>query len=83
MSKLDFLIISRPSFSSSCAFKISAFSLEVNGPFFNNNSKTQIFYAGNNISPNYLNDLFKVIEGKNVSVNVISKSGTTTEPSAC
>ncbi len=50
------------------------------GPFYNFNSKTQIFFAGNSISPNYLNGLLKAIEGKDVSVNVISKSGTTTEP---
>ncbi len=40
----------------------------------------QIFFAGNTISPNALNDLLAVCEGKRVSVNVISKSGTTTEP---
>ena len=39
-----------------------------------------IYFAGNNISPTYLADLFDLIEGKSVSVNVISKSGTTTEP---
>jgi len=42
--------------------------------------KPQIFFAGNNISPNYLNSLLKAIDGKDISVNVISKSGTTTEP---
>ena len=50
------------------------------GPFYNNLAKTQVIFAGNSISPNYLNDLLKSIEGKDVSVNVISKSGTTTEP---
>ncbi len=50
------------------------------GPFYNFNSKTQIFFAGNSISPNYLKGLLKTIEGKDVSVNIISKSGTTTEP---
>lgn len=50
------------------------------GPFYNFNSKTQIFFAGNSISPNYLDGLLKAIDGKDVSVNVISKSGTTTEP---
>jgi glucose-6-phosphate isomerase len=40
----------------------------------------QIYYAGNNISSTYLADLLEVIEGKDISVNVISKSGTTTEP---
>ena len=39
-----------------------------------------IYFAGNSISPSYLNDLLKICEGKSVYVNVISKSGTTTEP---
>lgn len=39
-----------------------------------------ILYAGNNISPTYLSDLLDACEGKDISVNVISKSGTTTEP---
>ncbi len=50
------------------------------GPFYNYTSKTKIFFAGNSISPNYINGLLKSIEGKDVSVNIISKSGTTTEP---
>ena len=40
----------------------------------------RIMYAGNNLSPNYLNDLLEFIEDKDISINVISKSGTTTEP---
>ncbi|MEG0297733.1 MAG: glucose-6-phosphate isomerase [Clostridium sp.] len=40
----------------------------------------QIFYVGNNISSTYVANLLQAIEGKDVSVNVISKSGTTTEP---
>ena len=40
----------------------------------------QILYAGNNLSPNYINDLIDYIGEKDFSVNVISKSGTTTEP---
>ena len=40
----------------------------------------QIFYVGNNISATYMNQLLKAVEGKDISVNVISKSGTTTEP---
>ena len=39
-----------------------------------------IFFAGNNISSTYMADLLEAIEGKDISVNVISKSGTTTEP---
>ena len=40
----------------------------------------QIVYAGNSISSTYLADLLEYVEGKDFSVNVISKSGTTTEP---
>ncbi len=40
----------------------------------------QIFYAGNSISSTYLADLLEAVEGRDISVNVISKSGTTTEP---
>ena len=40
----------------------------------------QILYVGNNLSPNYINELLEAIEGKDFSINVISKSGTTTEP---
>ena len=40
----------------------------------------QIFFAGNNLSPNYINDLIECIGNREVSINVISKSGTTTEP---
>ena len=39
-----------------------------------------IFFVGNNISSTYMADLIDAIEGKDFSVNVISKSGTTTEP---
>ena len=40
----------------------------------------QILFAGNNLSSNYLNELIEYIGNKDFSVNVISKSGTTTEP---
>ncbi len=40
----------------------------------------QILFAGNNLSPNYINELIEYIGDKDFSVNVISKSGTTTEP---
>ena len=40
----------------------------------------QIVYAGNNLSPVYINDLLEFISDKDISINVISKSGTTTEP---
>jgi glucose-6-phosphate isomerase len=40
----------------------------------------EIYFAGNNISPVYVTHLLEALEGKELSVNVISKSGTTTEP---
>ena len=40
----------------------------------------QILYVGNNLSPNYMNELIEYIGNQDFSVNVISKSGTTTEP---
>lgn len=39
----------------------------------------KIYFCGNTISPTYLNDIIKVTNGKRFSINVISKSGTTTE----
>lgn len=51
-------------------------------PFYNMMKKDtpEIYFAGCNISPKYLSELLGLCEGKRVSVNVISKSGTTTEP---
>ena len=40
----------------------------------------QILYAGNNLSTSYINELIDYIQDKDFSINVISKSGTTTEP---
>jgi glucose-6-phosphate isomerase len=53
--------------------------------FYNSLSKDkrkspQVYFAGNSISSTYLADLIEAIEGKDFSVNIISKSGTTTEP---
>ena len=53
--------------------------------FYNSLSKEQrkspqILYVGNNISGTYLNDLVELIGNRDLSINVISKSGTTTEP---
>lgn len=41
---------------------------------------TEVYFAGQNISSTYIEHLMQVLEGKDISVNVISKSGTTTEP---
>ena len=51
-------------------------------PFYNNLKKDtpDIYYVGNNISATYLNEILSICEGRDVSVNIISKSGTTTEP---
>ncbi len=40
----------------------------------------QIYYTGNSISSNALSELLEICEGKDISINMISKSGTTTEP---
>ena len=51
-------------------------------PLYNNLKKDtpDIYFAGNSISGSALNELLQLCEGKDVSVNIISKSGTTTEP---
>ena len=49
---------------------------------YNNMKKDtpDIYYVGNSINPTYLSEIISLCEGKDFSVNVISKSGTTTEP---
>jgi glucose-6-phosphate isomerase len=51
-------------------------------PFYNNMAKKtpDIYFAGNNMSPSYIHTLLSICKDKNVSVNVVSKSGTTVEP---
>ncbi|MFP3122028.1 glucose-6-phosphate isomerase [Ectobacillus funiculus] len=44
------------------------------------NDTTQVYFAGQNISSTYVAHLLELLEGKDISINVISKSGTTTEP---
>ena len=46
----------------------------------NNFGKKNVLFAGNNMSPDYLNDLIDYVKDSDFSINVISKSGTTTEP---
>ena len=50
--------------------------------FYNAKKKDtpDIYFVGNTISPSYLNEILSICEGKDISVNIISKSGTTTEP---
>ena len=52
------------------------------GPYYNNlkDGAPEIYFAGNSISGAYLSDIMELCKGKRVSVNIISKSGTTTEP---
>ncbi len=40
----------------------------------------KVVFAGNNLNPDYINDIIEFIGDGDVSINVISKSGTTTEP---
>ncbi len=44
------------------------------------NDDPQIFFAGNNLSTRAWQELCELLEGKDFSINIISKSGTTTEP---
>jgi glucose-6-phosphate isomerase len=56
-------------------------ALEFCGHSFRNQvEKPEIYFAGMNISGRYLNQLIQLIGDRDFSVNVISKSGTTTEP---
>lgn len=48
--------------------------------YFTSDRKTEVIYAGNQLSGEYLVDLLAYLEDKDYSLNVISKSGTTTEP---
>ena len=54
----------------------------INSPLYNSKKKEtpDIYFAGNNISSTYLKEIMEICEGTDFSVNVISKSGTTTEP---
>jgi len=54
----------------------------IRSPLYNalSGDTPEIYFAGNSISPTYLNEILTLCQGKDFSVNVISKSGTTTEP---
>ena len=54
----------------------------VKGQFHNElENGLKIYFCGNSISPTYLNNIISLCKGKRFSINVISKSGTTTETS--
>ncbi len=50
------------------------------GQYFNEFSSLKVLFAGNSISGDALNAVLRQLEGKRVSLNIVSKSGTTTEP---
>jgi len=54
----------------------------IKSPMYNALKKDtpEIYFAGNNISTTALTELISILDGKDICVNVISKSGTTTEP---
>ena len=54
----------------------------VHSQLYNNLAKDtpEIYFAGNNISATYLNEIIDLCKDRDFSINVISKSGTTTEP---
>lgn len=51
----------------------------LHGSYYNSLKKPEIYFIGNSFSPDEINDVLTLCEGKRVAVNVISKSGTTTE----
>ena len=54
--------------------------IEMLGDSFKINEGTEVIFAGQNMSSTYLADLIDYVSDKDFSINVISKSGTTTEP---
>ncbi|MBQ8696554.1 MAG: glucose-6-phosphate isomerase, partial [Clostridia bacterium] len=54
----------------------------VKSPLYNNLKKDtpDVYFTGNDICPSAMNELLAICEGRDICVNVISKSGTTTEP---
>ena len=54
----------------------------VKSPLYNSLKKDtpDVYFAGNSINSAYLNELLSLCEGRDICINVISKSGTTTEP---
>ncbi|MGP4071200.1 glucose-6-phosphate isomerase [Piscibacillus sp. B03] len=54
--------------------------IEALQPHFEKNPDFEVLFAGHQVSGSYLKQLMAYVEDKDVSLNVISKSGTTTEP---
>lgn len=53
--------------------------IDMLGTHFPDENKTEVLYAGHNVSGSYLKELMAYLDSKEVTLNVISKSGTTTE----
>ncbi|MDQ0351464.1 glucose-6-phosphate isomerase [Alkalibacillus filiformis] len=54
--------------------------IEALKPHFEKNPNFEVLFAGQHVSGAYLKQLMEYIDGREVALNVISKSGTTTEP---
>ncbi len=55
-------------------------AIEYSLPSFDDMRKPRVIFAGHSINSDYLTDLLELVKDRNVAVNVISKSGSTTEP---
>jgi len=55
-------------------------AIEFCSPTFEDLRKPRVLFAGHNINSDYLSDMFDLVKDRELAVNVISKSGTTTEP---
>jgi glucose-6-phosphate isomerase len=55
-------------------------AIEMLSPYFSDKKKMEILFAGHQMSSTYLADLVDYVKNKDFAINVISKSGTTTEP---
>ena len=54
--------------------------IEALSPYFKKEKDLEVIFAGHNLSSTYAAELLAYLENKEFSINVISKSGTTTEP---
>jgi len=55
-------------------------AVDLLSPYFVKKKKMEVLFAGQNMSSTYLNELLEYVKDKEFSINVISKSGITTEP---
>ncbi|MDD3478320.1 MAG: glucose-6-phosphate isomerase, partial [Candidatus Izemoplasmatales bacterium] len=55
-------------------------AIDLLSPYYEKKKKLEVLFAGHNMSSTYLSELVDYVADKDFSINVISKSGTTTEP---